>query len=108
MQTLFLLEAVPIIPVYISKQNLSRKKKDAATVFFLDTFCVVSVNATMFPYICTPIAFYMGHMSFFDLFFNGNRFYPQTTDPQTTTVISSWFVGRYFDQVGPMYSDASP
>ncbi len=30
--------------------------------------------------ICTPITFYMGHghMSFFDVFFNVNRFYPQT------------------------------
>ena len=26
-----------------------------------------------------PFTFYMGHMYFFDMFFNGNGVYPQTT-----------------------------
>ena len=37
----------------------------------LDAFCVVSVAAIGFVYISTPITFYMGHMSFFDVLFNG-------------------------------------
>ncbi len=36
----------------------------------LDTFCVVSVATIGFVYISTPITFYMGHISFFDVFFN--------------------------------------
>ncbi len=59
------------------------------------TVCVVSLAAIRFVFICTPITFFMGHMSLFDMFFSGNGciFYLQTT-----AVNSAWFVNRYFDQ----------
>ena len=53
----------------------------------LDTFCVVSVTVIGFVYISTPVTFYMGHMSFFDVFFNGSWFYPQ---PPQLSVHSLW------------------
>ena len=40
---------------------------------------IVSVAVIGFVYICTPITLYMGHMSFFNMFFNGYEFYPLTT-----------------------------
>ena len=62
----FLLEAGPIIPVYVSEQTfLIFVRKRCSYGVFLDTFCVVSLAAIGFVYVCTLISFYMGHMSLF-------------------------------------------
>ncbi len=64
--------------MYVSEQTfLTFVRKRCSYGVILDTFCVVLVAAIGFVYISTPITFYMGHMSFFDMLFNGNRFYRQ-------------------------------
>ncbi len=52
----YLLEAVPIIPVYVSEQTfLIFVRKRCSYAVVLDTFCVVSVAPIGFVYISTPI-----------------------------------------------------
>ncbi len=78
----FLLEVVPIIPVYVSEQTFLRKRCSYG-VYSGQIFCcftrrdrVLHLHGT-----CTPITFYITVVChFFDVFFNGYRnFYPQTT-----------------------------
>ena len=87
----FLLETVLIIPVYVSEQTflIFVQEKDAATVFFWTHF-------GRRDQVCLHLHshyFLHGSHSFFNVFFNGSGFYPQTT-----AVISAWFVDRYSDQ----------
>ncbi len=54
----FLLEAVPIFPMYISKETfLIFVMKKCSCSQFLGTFCVVLLATIGFVYICIPIAF---------------------------------------------------
>ena len=70
-------------------------EKDAATVFFWTHFVLFysprsGLSTSALPLLSTWVTC---HFLIFDMFFNGNRFYPQTT-----VIISAWFVDRYFDQ----------
>ena len=68
--------------MYVSEQtflSFVRKRLISATVLFW--------TYSGFVYISTPSTFYMGHMSFFDVLFNGTWFYPQ---PPQLSVHGLW------------------